>query len=389
MILAGLAALSLLMWLYLLLGRGFFWREPLIAESGAATPGEVPPVVAVVPARDEAAAVGRAVASLLRQDYPGEFRVILVDDRSSDGTAGIARQAAAESGAAERLTIVPGAPLQPGWTGKLWAVEQGWREAALLLPEAAFVLLTDADIEHHPENLRELVARAGRDRLDLASLMVRLHCETAAERALIPAFVFFFAKLYPFAWAADPARRSAAAAGGCMLVRREALERIGGLGAIRGALIDDCALAAAVKGSGGRIWLGLTRRTASLRRYEGAGEIWRMVARTAFTQLRHSPLLLLGTVIGMALLYLAPPVLTFAGLTFASGLATPLAAAAWLAMSLAYAPMLRFYGQSPFFAPLLPMVALVYLGATLDSARRHWQGRGGEWKGRVQQRGAT
>jgi hopene-associated glycosyltransferase HpnB len=374
-----LAGASLGVWVYLLIGRGGFWR--VASEPMPTPPAAWPHVVAVIPARDEAAAVGRAVASLLGQDYPGELSVVLVDDHSGDGTAEIARAAAFERGAADRLAVVAARPLAPGWTGKLWAIAEGLRHVAGQNPTPDYVLLTDADIEHDRRNLRDLVSRAEAGRLDLASLMVRLHCRTWPERALIPAFVFFFRLLYPFAWVNDPARGLAAAAGGCMLVRRAALERIGGVDRIRGELIDDCALARELKAHG-RIWLGLADRTVSLRVYEGVGEIWRMVARTAYTQLRYSPLLLAGTVAGLAIVYLVPPVLAFAG-----GAASVLALFAWAAMSVAYWPMLRFYGRSPLWAPLLPLVALVYLAATIDSARRHWRGRGGEWKGRVQLRG--
>jgi hopene-associated glycosyltransferase HpnB len=375
----ALAALSLGIWVYLLLGRGFFWR--IAPEPVPAPPAVWPRIVAVVPARDEAEAVGRAVGSLLAQDYPGELSVVLVDDHSRDGTADIARAASRERAAEDRLAVVAARPLAPGWTGKLWAIAEGLRHVTGQGVAADYVLLTDADIEHDPKNLRELVSRAEAGGLDLASLMVRLHCRTRAERALIPAFVFFFRMLYPFAWANDPARKLAAGAGGCMLVRRSALERIDGISRIRGELIDDCALAREIKREG-RIWLGLADRTVSLRVYDGVDEIWSMVARTAYTQLGCSPLLLAGTVAGLVVTYLVPPVLAFAG-----GAASVPALLAWAAMSVAYWPMLRFYGRSPLWAPLLPLVALVYLAATIDSARRHWRGRGGEWKGRVQLRG--
>jgi hopene-associated glycosyltransferase HpnB len=375
----ALAALSLGIWLYLLFARGFFWR--IEAEPAPPEPSAWPAVVAVIPARDEADSVGRAVGSLLAQDYPGELSVVLVDDHSRDGTAEIARAAAAERGASARLEVVAARPLAAGWTGKLWAIAEGLRRLAERGDEASYVLLTDADIEHDPRNVRELVARAEGQGLDLASLMVRLHCATWAERALIPAFVFFFRMLYPFAWANDPGNPMAAGAGGCMLVRRAALERIDGVARIRGELIDDCALARELKANG-RIWIGLADRTVSLRVYRDVGEIWRMVARTAYTQLRYSPLLLAGTAAGLVVTYLVPPVLAFAG-----GAASLVALLAWLAMSAAYRPMLRFYRRSPLWAPLLPLVALVYLAATIDSARRHWRGRGGEWKGRVQLRG--
>lgn len=378
-VLFALAALSLAIWLYLLLGRGFFWCVRLPAPSRL--PARWPSVVAVVPARNEAAVVGEAVTSLLTQDYPGRFSVVLVDDHSEDGTAAVARDAAARLGQSERLTVLGARPLPPGWTGKLWALAEGVRQVEEGGDPPELFLFTDADIAHHRRNLAELAARLEQEQRDLVSLMVLLRCQSWAERFLIPAFVFFFAMLYPFAWSNDPHRRTAAAAGGCVLLRRSAYRRIGGFAALKDALIDDCALARAVKASGGAIWLGLTRETRSLRPYPGIGDIWRMVARTAYAQLGYSPLLLAGTVLGLAVTYLVPPALVFAG-----GVTASLAGAAWAAMSLAYLPMVRFYGLTPFWAPLLPAVALVYLAATIDSARRHWQGAGGEWKGRVQWR---
>lgn len=366
---AGAAA-----WIYLLAFHGAFWRErptPPRAEGGA-----LPGVVAVVPARDEADVVGTAVASLLGQTYAGPFHVVLVDDHSSDGTA-----AAAAAGApAARLTILAAPPLQPGWTGKLWAVAQGLEEARRQAPDATYVLLTDADIEHDPDNLAELVARAEQGRLDLVSLMVRLPCRTWVERLLVPAYLFFFQMLYPFAWVRDVTRSTAAAAGGCMLVRRAALDRMGGLATIRAQVIDDCALARAVKPGGGGIWLGLADRTRSLRGYPRPGDMWRLIARSAYSQLRLSPWLLAVTVAGMGLVYLAPPLLAATG----GGLLSAIGVGTWLAMTIVYVPTLRHCRCSPFLAPLLPAVALFYFLATLDSARRHWTGRGGAWKGRTQ-----
>jgi len=305
--------------------------------------------------------------------------VVLVDDHSSDGTALAARRAAEEAGKSARLRIVGARPLPPGWTGKLWALAEGVNQLDHGIDAPELYLFTDADIAHHPGNLKELVARLQSEQRDLVSLMVLLRCQSLAERFLMPAFVFFFAMLYPFAWSNDPRRRTAAAAGGCILLRRSAYERIGGHAAIRGALIDDCALAREVKREGS-IWLGLTQQTRSLRAYPRLADIWRMVARTAYTQLDHSPALLIGALLGLTLTYLVPPLLV----VFATGPASWLGAAAWAMMALAYAPMLRFYRQSPLWAPLLPAIASVYLAATLDSAWRHWRGKGGEWKGRVQ-----
>jgi len=379
MSLAGivLGLIVLAIWIGIVFGRGWFWWPRVTKLSPE--PASWPSVAAIVPARDEAACVGEAIASLLRQDYPGEFSIVLVDDHSSDGTADIARRAAMSAGRSDRLRIAAAAPLPHGWTGKLWALRQGMTVAGA----SDLLLFTDADIAHHPSNLRELAARLVHKERDLVSLMVLLHCESLAERFLIPAFVFFFAMLYPFAWVNDREHRIAAAAGGCILIKREALERIGGLESIRGEMIDDCALAAAVKHSGGGIWLGLTRETRSLRRYPRLADIWNMVARTAYTQLRHSPWLLGATVAGMALAYVAPPLLLSAG-----GIAAWLGGAAWLLMMIAYLPMVRFYRLSPLWSPLLPATALVYVAATIDSARRYRKGKGGQWKGRVAWRNA-
>ena len=323
----------------------------------------------VIPARDEGESIGRAVRSLRAQDYGGDLRIFVVDDHSTDDTAERAREAGA--------SVIKSDALSAGWTGKMWAVSQGLDVALAASPD--YVLLTDADIEHGPDNVRSLVARAESDNLDLTSCMVRLENATFAEKALIPAFVFFFLKLYPPERIARPGR-TAGAAGGCMLVRAAALERIGRVGRIRNRIIDDCALAREVKQSGGRLWLGLTVETRSLRSYHGFGEIAGMIARTAFTQLHHSTLLLAGTVAGMAVIYLVPPL---------TALFTPLPAAgmgalAWLLMAFAYTPMLRLYRQSVLWAPLLPLVALFYTWATILSALRYWTGRGGGWKGRVQ-----
>jgi hopene-associated glycosyltransferase HpnB len=358
-------------WVYLLLGRGGFWR--MREEPVASAPQRWPSVAAVIPARNEAAVVGRAVASLAAQRYPGPFRMVLVDDHSTDGTAEAARKAAPES----MLAVVRAAPLAAGWTGKLWALAEGVRHAG---PDSEYILLTDADIAHAPDTVSRLAARAETEGYDLASFMAMLHCESTAERALIPAFVFFFFMLYPPAWIRSPRHATAGAAGGCILIRRAALERIGGIAAISGELIDDCALACAVKRQGGRVWLGLSRDTRSIREYGSFGEIWRMISRTAFTQLRHSWLLLAGTVVGMCSMYLAPPLLALAG----HGWTAILGAFAWLAGAVAYYPILRFYRLQAWRAPLLPAVAAFYVGATVRSAVAYRRGRGGEWKGRVQ-----
>ncbi|HUB79224.1 MAG TPA: glycosyltransferase [Bryobacteraceae bacterium] len=375
MLLDLIAALALAIWFYLLFLRGGFWREFTRPGSSPAKPGaSAPRIVAVVPARDEAEVVARSMASLASQRAPGYYHVILVDDHSSDGTAAIA--AAVAPG--ELLTTVAAAPLPAGWKGKLWAVAEGVRHSAPLQPD--YLLLTDADIVHAPDTAANLAARAEAEHYDLVSYMATLACQTRAERALVPAFVFFFFLLYPPAWIRNPRRSTAGAAGGCMLIRREMLEQIGGVAAIRNALIDDCALARAVKQAGGRIWLGLDENTISIRPYRTFSEVGRMISRSAFAQLNHSALLLSGTLAGLLLTYLAPPLLTM----FAPQPAAGMAALAWLLMSIAYLPALRFYRVGWFAAPFLPLVSFFYGAATLYSAISYWRGAGGEWKGRLQ-----
>lgn len=367
-----LGSVVLAIWIYLIAGRGGFW---LAAErdDGGPTPSAWPAVIAVIPARNEAPVVGAVIASLLRQDYPGAFSIILVDDQSTDGTAEVARRGAA----ADRLTVLQGAGLPAGWTGKLWAMKQGVAHAQI--SEPAYLLLTDADIVYAPDTLTRLVSQAQAEGLVLTSLMAKLRCESFAERALIPAFIFLFQMLYPFAWVRRPDCATAAAAGGCMLVRRDALCAAGGVEAIRGALIDDCALARVLKAQG-PIRLSLTDRVRSIRAYESAQDIRRMVARSAYAQLRYSPLLLAGTVAGMALTYLAPVLLAL----FGHGLAQTAGLLAWTMMAVAFQPTLWHYRLSPLWGPFLPAIALAYLAFTLDSAYQHARKRGGLWKGRVQ-----
>jgi hopene-associated glycosyltransferase HpnB len=373
-----MASMVLAIWLYLLLGRGGFWlgreRDEAIVGQGL-----WPPITAVIPARDEAECVGETVASLLRQDYPGDFTVILVDDQSRDGTAQVARDAAAALGGADRLTVLSGRSLPPGWTGKLWAQYQGVEAAEAAPRPAEYILFTDADIVYVPDELRKLAARAQSGGTVLTSLMAKLRCESLAERMFVPAFIFFFQMLYPFAWANNPRRATAAAAGGCMLVRRETLRAAGGMASIRNALIDDCALAKRLKAHGS-IWIGLTEGVRSVRAYPAVEDIRKMVSRTAYAQLRYSPLLLMGTVLGLAVTYLAPVLLA----VFAGGWARILGIAAWLAMALAFQPILRFYRVSPLWGPALPAIAATYMAFTVDSAYQHARGRGGMWKGRAQ-----
>jgi hopene-associated glycosyltransferase HpnB len=373
------AFIALAIWLYLLAGRGAFW---LCTERDDWRPVRLPRwprVVAVVPARNEADTIAECVASLLRQDYPGAWTVILVDDDSSDGTGGIAQSVAIANGVEDRLYVVTSRGLPAGWTGKLWALEQGIAAAAALPQPPDYLLLTDADIVHAADSVTRMVGHAEPNGLVLTSLMAKLRCESFAERAAIPAFIFFFQMLYPFRWVNRRDRAVAAAAGGCMLVRADALRKAGGIEVIRNALIDDCALAQALKAHG-PIWLGLTERVRSIRPYPGFADIRRMVARSAYAQLRYSPLLLLGTVAGMALTYLAPPLLAMLG----AGTARVVAGITWVLMAIAFQPTLRFYGVSPFWGFALPLIALKYLLFTLDSAYQYVRGRGGSWKGRVQ-----
>ena len=381
------AALSLLIWIYLIALRGGFWRADQRLDGAPGRREAWPGVVALVPARNEAAVVGRCIETLLDQDYPGDLRVILIDDHSTDETGARAREAAAGTRRAEALTVIRSGPLPAGWAGKVWALSEGLRAAAEYAPEARYVWLTDADIAHDPLNLRRLAGKAEAEDLDLVSQMVVLVSDGLWARLLIPAFVYFFQKLYPFRWVNAPGHALAAAAGGCVLLRRRALARIDGFEAIRGALIDDCSLAKAVKtrgrDGGGRIWLGLTRSATSLRPYHGLRGIWRMVARSAYTQLRHSKLLLLGTLLGMAITYVAPPAIVLALPWHGAMPAAALAGAAWLLMTASFLPILRLYDQPWGFAPLLPVAGLLYGAMSADSAIAHWRGRGGAWKGRL------
>ncbi|MEV0258339.1 glycosyltransferase [Streptomyces sp. NPDC050732] len=376
---AWIAAGSLAAWLWLLVGQGFFWRTD-VRLPPRRDPARWPSVCVVVPARDEAAVLPLSLPSLLAQDYPGRAEVFLVDDGSSDGTGELARALAERHGG---LPLTVGSPGEPptGWTGKLWAVRHGMALARARDPE--YLLLTDADIAHEPDSLRRLVAAAGHGGFDLVSQMARLRVESGWERLVVPAFVYFFAQLYPFRWIARKGSRTAAAAGGCVLLRTDAAERARVPDAIRHAVIDDVALARAVKRSGGHIWLGLATRVDSVRPYPRLGDLWRMVSRSAYAQLRHSPLLLVGTVAGLAVVYLAPPVALSAGLATGNAAAAAAGGLAWLVMTATYLPMLRYYRQPPALALLLPGTAFLYLLMTVDSAVQHYRGRGAAWKGRT------
>jgi hopene-associated glycosyltransferase HpnB len=380
-----IALLAVAAWAYLLVGHGGFWRarECDAGPAAEAPSGGWPSVVAVIPARDEADVVAQSIGSLLRQDYEGSLNVILVNDQSSDATAEIAEAAARAADASERLTVIKGEPLPAGWTGKLWALHQGIEHALASAEVPAYLLLSDADIGYAADSLARQVAVAEKGGYALVSRMAKLRCENLPERVLIPAFIFFFQMLFPFAWVNSTDRRLAAGAGGCMLTHRRDLEAAGGVASVRSALIDDCALAAKLKAQG-PIRLELSPRVVSLRPYESLGEIRRMVARSAYAQLRFSPLLLAGTVLGMALIYVAPPALTI----FAQGAPRWLGLLAWAAMALSFQPTLRFYRLSPLWGWALPGIASLYLFFTLDSAWQHRNGRGGMWKGRAQAPGA-
>ena len=371
---------SLALWLYLIVGRGMFWLSNQRDDRNAPSPPAAwPRLVAVIPARNEADTIAECIGSLLRQEYPGALSVVLIDDESRDGTADIARQAAQAAKAGLRLSVVTGAPLPSGWTGKLWAVKQGIDRALQGPDEVDYLLLTDADIAYRGDAVAKLVARAEAGGYVLTSLMAKLRCESLAEKALVPAFIFFFEMLYPFAWVNRRDRPTAAAAGGCMLIRPPALAGAGGIEAIRGALIDDCAMGKVLKARGA-IWLGLTDRVRSIRPYPHFEDLRRMVARSAYAQLNYSPWLLAGTVLGLLLTYLAAPFLAL----FGAGMAQLVGLAVWLMMALAFQPILRLYRASPLWGLALPAIALAYMAFTLDSAYQHGRGRGGLWKGRVQ-----
>jgi len=398
LVFAGVALLSLAIWLYLLLAHGRYWLAdqylPARANALGAQDRAWPDVVAIVPARDEADMLPLTLPTLLGQDYPGKLTVVLVDDASSDGTSEVAEKlSAAHPGRALHIVHSGGPP--PGWAGKVAAMRRGFEASEASAPSAPqYVLFTDADIAHPADGVWRLVAFGEARELDLVSLMARLRTETAAERAIVPAFVYSFAQLYPFARVNRPNSRTAAAAGGCMLVRRNALIQAGGLEQIAGARIDDVALGTLLKrrGGRGRTWLGLTADVHSVRPYPRFSDLWDMIARSAYTQLRYSPYLLAGTLLGLLIMYAVPPVvgLAFLGIALAGG-GTPAAVtagaalAAWALLSLSYLPTLRLYRLRGWRAPLLPAVMMLYGAMTFDSARRYHRGSGGRWKGRVEE----
>ncbi len=376
-----ISGLSLVAWLYLWLFRGGFWRADQRLEAielGANAPG----VMVIIPARDEADVITESLTSLLKQDYPGPLSIFLVDDNSSDDTAAIGKIAAEKVEMSNSLTLISGASLPPGWVGKMWAVQQGLDVAMSKDQSSEYIFFTDADIHHSESNLRQLVAKANSDQLDMVSLMVKLKCVSFWDWLLIPAFVFFFQKLFPFSIVNKPDSRLAAAAGGCMLIRRTALDKIGGVVSLKSAIIDDCALARALKNSG-PIWLGLSEDTESIRAYNLLGTIWQMVTRSAFEQLSNSFIMLCITVIGMMLIYLAPPAMMQLSLLWDATIPMLMAGAAWALMAFLSTPTFRLYGLSPVYGLLLPIAGLLYLLMTIDSARRYWLRKGGYWKGRT------
>ena len=372
----SVAALTAVTWSYLAFARGSFWRIKSAKPDASFNPGFSGGVVAVVPARNEAELIGPVVTFLLNQCVA--MPVVLVDDESTDGTVDVARRASEKAGKADALIVVRSKPLPAGWTGKLWAMHQGIERARALSP--IWLVLADADVLHGPETVANLGLIASQGPYDLVSFMVKLHCESVPEKLLIPAFVYFFFMLYPPAWIRDTRRPTAGAAGGCMLVKAETLERAGGLEAIRSAVIDDCALARLLKQHGGKLWIGVTDQSQSLRRYSTFSDVEHMVSRTAFNQLKHSSFLLLFTIAGMVITYLAPPLL----LLTPSRPAIFMGAAAWATMTITYSTMVRYYRLNPAWALTLPLAALFYLGATIHSAVKYWNGSGGDWKGRVQ-----
>ncbi len=382
-------AAAALAWVYLVAAHGGFWRTSQRLPRVTAEPTAWPDVVAVVPARNEAELLPVTLPALLGQEYPGALAVLVVDDGSTDGTGAVAERIAASLPGNRTLRVIPGVPPPAGerWAGKVWAMAQGLRAAGT----PGYVLFTDADIAWEgPGTLRRLVAAAEGDDRDLVSQMALLRAATGWERVVVPAFVYFFAQLYPFRRVNVPGSRTAAAAGGCLLIRRAVLDRAGGVAAIRGALIDDVAMGRLIKGQRGRTWLGVTREVVSVRPYPGLASLWQMVARSAYTQLRYSPALLAGTLLGLLFLYALPPAGAIAGLaalgagggrpaafTFGAGLA------GWALMSLSFLPLLRLYRLSPLRAPGLPLIALLYAAMTADSARRHYAGLGAQWRGRT------
>jgi hopene-associated glycosyltransferase HpnB len=369
--------LSVLIWAYLLLARGRFWQVDRTVVFSKLIPN-FSRVAVVLPARNEEGVVARCITSLLEQTCWESIHIFLVDDFSSDSTIAVTREAAERAGKSALLTVTACGPLPSGWTGKLWAVREGIEEASLFNPK--YVLLTDADMVHDPQSIATLLQIAESGGYDLVSVTGRSECETLAERLLMPAFTFFFLMLYPPTWIEDPRRKTAGADGGCILIRSDALARVGGVESIRHEVIDDCALARTIKRSGGKLYMGVSNLTASVRGHESFSQMGRVISRTAFSQLRHSTLLLLATLVGLAITYVLPVVMTFSNIPVLMALGM----SAWAVMTLCYFPVVRFYGLKPQWSLTLPIAVLFYMAATLWSALRFWSSKGGEWKERVQ-----
>ena len=374
MLLTALAGITAVIWLYLLVGRGMFWLSGVRDDDAPPTPARWPSVAAVIPARNEADVISRSVGSVLRQDYAGPLSVFVVDDDSSDGTGALA--CAAGEGSGRVINVIDSGKLPAGWTGKLWALSRGIAVAERDAPD--YLLLTDADIVHAPDSLSWLVAHALSRGDVLTSFMAKLRCESLPERSHVPAFIYFFEMLYPFAWVRRRRAATAAAAGGCVLLKTDALRATGGIAGIRNALIDDCSLARQMKRVG-PIWLGLTDRVRSIRPYDTLADVRQMISRSAYAQLNFSVLMLIGCLAGLALTFLAAPLIAI----FADGPARWIGLAVWAAMALSFIPTLRFYRLSPLWGIALPGIAALYALYTVDSAWRHWRRRGGQWKGRV------
>lgn len=385
-ILIALGCASLVTWGVLLLFRHGFWRMDQKLSGNVPDPDHWPDVIALVPARNEEASVAQCLSALARQDYPGRFCTIVINDGSTDKTADVAGLAARDTADHDhRVKVIDAPPLQPGWAGKLWALQCGIDHVASGSLAADYFWFTDADIVHEPDTLRRLVAKAAAEDLAMVSLMVRLACKSPWERLLVPAFIFFFQMLYPFRAVNDPSQATAGAAGGCILLRRRALEHAGGLLAMKNRLIDDCALGALIKADGHRIWLGLADRSYSLRRYTELADFWQMVARSAFVQLKHSTCLLVGSIAGMIVTFIIAPLIVATYLLHGEPTAATIAAISWILMSLAYVPAMRYHGLASLNALLLAPAAGLYIVMTIDSARRHWTGRGANWKNRAYQ----
>ena len=385
MFLGLISIAALAAWVHMTWFRANFWRAGPLLEAAPA-PDAPPPVTILIPARNEADTIGPVISAHFASSYPGDFQILLIDDHSNDGTAERARAAAQLAGADDRLTIINAPDLPVGWTGKLWAQHTGYQHICAYHEETGYVLLCDADIKASPELLSSLIAKAESENLQLVSLMARLDMRGLWASLLMPAFVYFFKMIYPFARVNERLEKQGGAAGGCMLVRRANLDKIDGFKSVRNNLIDDCTLAQALKdGDLTRgIWLGMADSEAvSLRDNRQLGSIWEMIARTAFAQLRFSPILLAGSLLGLAVTFLAPILLVILTPYHGSLLAGLCGHGACYLMARTYVPTLNHYGFPAWRALTLPGAAILYMGMTISSALRHWRGRGGQWKGRV------